>query len=372
MIVRDDFRRGDIVMLIALSSIYAYRVALPATIVAAAFFLVPASDGSAQSGKFQFAAIGDTEYSKRAEQEFERLLDAINKENLAFVVHVGDFEADPRPYARSPDRVTMPCTDENFRRVLASFGRSANPFILTPGDNDWTDCHLLKTQKVDPLERLTKVREMFFPEGRSLGQKTIPVLSQAKDQAVSKFRENLTWTINGIVFATFHTVGSNDNFGRTPDMDAEHAERTAANIAWLKKTFAAAKASNAPGLVLMTQANVNFESHWTDSLKDRYVRSAGAQAPKETKTTGYDQFVDALSSEMESFGKPTLFIHGDTHLFRINKPLLSKKTKRFFQNFTRVEVFGDPDTHWVRITVDPSNPGLFTADPVIIRQNDPN
>jgi len=358
--------------MIARSVAPAYRLALSAAIAATVLLLMPAGDGNAQSGRFQFGAIGDTAYSKRGEQEFDRMLDAINKESLAFVVHVGDFEADPRPYARNPDRISMPCTDDSFRRVLASFQRSANPFILTPGDNDWTDCHLLKAHKVDPLERLVKLREMFFPDGSSLGRKTMSVQSQAKDAGFGKFRENLTWTINGVVFATFHTVGSNDNFGRIPEMDTEHVERTAANIAWLKKAFAAAKASNAPGLVLMTQANVGFESHWTPSLKARYVRSAGAQPPKETKPTGYDQFVNALADEMEGFGKPTVFIHGDTHLYRINKPLLSKKSKRFFQNFTRIEVFGDPDTHWVRVTVDPANPGLFTAEPAIVRENHPN
>jgi hypothetical protein len=201
----------------------------------------------------------------------------------------------------------------------------------------------------------------------------VPVFDPFGTVTASKFRENLTWTTNGIVFATFHIVGSNDNLGRTPDMDAEHAERTSANIAWLKNTFTAAKASNALGLVLITQANVSFESHWTESLRGRYIGSvAGTIPPKEPKATGYDQFIDALTSEMETFDRPTVFIHGDTHLFRINKPLLSKKTMRFFPNFTRIEVFGDPDTHWVRVTVDPSNPGLFTAEPVIIRENLPN
>jgi hypothetical protein len=331
-----------------------------------------ATGAYAQSAKFQFGAVGDTAYSKRGEAEFERMVAATNKEALAFVAHVGDFEADPRPYARNPDRISMPCTDESFQRVLASFQRSAHPFVLTPGDNDWTDCHLLKARQVDPLERLSKLREMFFPEGRSLGQKSMAVVSQAKDQGFGKFRENLTWTTNGVVFATFHIVGSNDNSGRTPEMDAEHAERTVANIAWLKKTFAAAKASNAPGLVLITQANVGFESHWTPSLRARYVRSvAGTQPPKEAKATGYDKFIDALADEMETYAKPTAFIHGDTHLFRITKPLLSKKTKRFIQNFTRIEVFGDPDSHWVRVTVDPANPGLFTTEPVVIPENLP-
>ena len=343
-----------------------------ASVAATAFLCLSISDAGAQSGKFQFGAVGDTAYSKRGEAEFERMIAAMNKENLSFVIHVGDFEADPRPYARSPDKISMPCTDESFQRVLASFQRSAHPFVLTPGDNDWTDCHLLKAKQVDPLERLSTLRSMFFPEGRSLGQKSMPVVSQAKDQGFGKFRENLTWTVDGIVFATFHIVGSNDNFGRTPEMDAEHTERSAANIAWLKKAFASAKASNAPGLVLVTQANVAFESHWTGSLKGRYVRSvAGTRPPNEIKATGYDKFVGALADEMEGYSKPTLFVHGDTHLFRMSKPLLSKKTKRFFQNFTRVEVFGDPDSHWVRVTVDPSNPGLFTAEPMTIVENLP-
>ena len=62
---------------------------------------------SAQDAVFQFAAIGDTAYSMKSEAEFDRMLAAMNKEKLAFVVHVGDFEADPRPYNRMPDKVSI-------------------------------------------------------------------------------------------------------------------------------------------------------------------------------------------------------------------------------------------------------------------------
>ena len=92
---------------------------------------------------------------------------------------------------------------------------------------------------------------MFFPEGQSLGQRTIPVISQAADPQYRKFRENLRWSVGGVTFATFHIVGSNDYFGRTPEMDAEHEERKAANIAWLRNAFSEAKASNSRGLALL-------------------------------------------------------------------------------------------------------------------------
>jgi hypothetical protein len=327
----------------------------------------------AQTQKFQFGVVGDTSYSKVGEQEFDRLMAALNKENLAFAVHLGDFEADPRPYERSPDKITMPCTDENFQRVLATFQKSVAPFILTPGDNDWTDCHEVKARKFDPLERLAKVREMFFPDGHSLGRKTISVNSQAKDAEFKNYRENLMWFHNGVTFATLHIVGSNNNKGRTPEMDAEHAERTKANIAWMKRAFAEAKTKNSVGLVLLTQANPGFEAHWTPALIGRYFRNfPGIKVPDKPEPTGYDEIVDALAAEMETYKKPTLFVHGDTHIFHVSKPLLSKKTKRFFENFTRVETFGDPDTHWVRITVDPSKFELFTIEPEIVPENKAN
>jgi hypothetical protein len=319
---------------------------------------------------FQFAAIGDTGYSKKSEEEFSRMIAAMNREPLAFVVHVGDFEADPRPFMRSPKTITEPCADESFKGVLAQFQQSAHPFVLTPGDNDWTDCHLLKTRKVDPLERLAKVRELFYPPGVSLGKRTMPVESQAADPKFSKFRENLAWTTNDVSFVTLHIVGSNNNRGRTPEMDAETDERMAANIAWLRKAFADAKAKNSAGLVIITQANPGFETKWTPSLIDRYFRLfPGVNPPKTLPPSGFDDILDAVAAEMTGYDKPTLFIHGDTHIFHVSKPLVDRKTGRFVDNFTRLEVFGDPDSHWVRVMVDPKDPGLFTIRPEIVPEN---
>lgn len=326
--------------------------------------------GATHAQSFQFAAIGDTGYSMKSQGEFDRMIAAMNEENLSFVIHVGDIEADPRPYAANPTKVTEPCTDESLKAVLAQFQNSAHPFILTPGDNDWTDCHLLKSRPFNPLDRLNTVRELFYPAGRSLGKRTMAVESQASDAKFSKFRENLAWTVNNVSFATLHIVGSNNNLGRTPEMDAEANERTAAVIAWTHKAFADAKAKNSAGLVLMTQANVGFETHWTPSLVGRYFRLfPGVNPPKELKPSGFDDFINAVTAEMESYDKPVLFIHGDTHIFHVSKPLVSKKTKRFVDNFTRLEVFGDPDLHWVRVIVDPAAPGLFTIRPEIIAEN---
>ena len=336
----------------------------------AAFLAVALTASPATAQAFQFAAIGDTGYSKKSEEEFNRMIAVMNREPLAFVIHVGDFEADPRPYMRSPTTVTEPCTDESFKSVLAQFQQSAHPFILTPGDNDWTDCHILKARKVDPLERLAKLREMFYPQGVSLGKRTMPVESQAADPKFSKFRENLAWTLNNVSFVTLHIVGSNNNRGRTPEMDTETDERMAATVAWLRKAFADAKAKNSAGLVIMTQANPGFETKWTPDLIRRYFQLfLGVTPPKMLPPSGFDDILDAVAAEMASYNKPTLFIHGDTHIFHVSKPLVDRKSGRFLDHFTRLEVFGDPDSHWVRVMVDPKDPGLFTIRPEIIPEN---
>src|SRR5262245_9501678 len=82
----------------------------------------------------------------------------------------------------------MPCVDDNYKAILSSFQGIRHAFILTPGDNDWTDCWPLQAQKVDPLELLAKVRTMFFPEERSLGQRPITVKNQSADPSFAKHR----------------------------------------------------------------------------------------------------------------------------------------------------------------------------------------
>ena len=73
---------------------------------------------------------------------------------------------------------------------------------------------------------------MFYPDGKSLGQRSTAVQSQKADPTHSKFVENLRWSIGGMTFVTLHIVGSNDNLGRTPLMDMEHAARSKVVLAW--------------------------------------------------------------------------------------------------------------------------------------------
>ncbi len=117
-------------------------------------------------GRFEFGVIGDQEYTAEDEAKFRRLIDVMNEANPAFVVHVGDFQGDYNGYKEGDGN--PPCTDETMAHLKRMFQTSKHPFVVTPGDNELTDCHKRKVNPFDPLERLAKVREVFFPSDQSL------------------------------------------------------------------------------------------------------------------------------------------------------------------------------------------------------------
>ena len=225
---------------------------------------------SSMAEQLEFAIIGDMPYESIQKQQYLKMMEQIDNTDLAFVIHVGDFQGDGIMW-KPATKGLPPCADETFSDRLELAQDSAHPFIFTPGDNDWTDCHRAKPDAYDPAERLQKLRQMFFSGDQSLGRKTIALERQSEHEQFSKFRENVRWTMGNVLFVTLHIVGSNNNFGRTPDMDAEYAERNDANIAWLRESFDMAKNNGNSAVMVIAHANPQFESKWSAKLKKRYL-----------------------------------------------------------------------------------------------------
>jgi hypothetical protein len=211
---------------------------------------------------------------------------------------------------------------------------------------------------------------MFFQGDQSLGRRTMRLTRQSEDTRYAKFRENVRWTHGDVLFVTLHIIGSNNNLGRTPEMDAEYSERNAANLAWMREAFDLAMRSGSKAIMIIAQANPGFENSWTPSMQQRYMLSGlGFKPPATRRSTGFDQFLNALEKETVAFGRPVVYVHGDTHIFRVDKPLVGSTSGRIIENFTRVETFGFPDTHWVRAIVDPRDPQVFSFRQEIVNDN---
>ncbi len=314
------------------------------TLALALALALPAARGHAQaSAPFSFVAFGDMPYClptapqdcAAEEGRVARLVGEINAARPAFSIFVGDTKGG-----------SDVCTDARVLGPFAWMSLSEAPLVYTPGDNEWTDCWQDRGGRHDPLERLALIRARFFRDANSLGRRPMPLLRQADaDPAQRLYVENARWSHAGVVFATLHAVGSNNNRptepGETPASRppegamAEFAARDAANLAWIEATFAEAQRSGAPAVVLAMQVDLF------------HVQRCGRGQDSGTRA-----FRAAIGRAAAAFGRPVLLIHGDSHFWLQDRPMAEAP------NLTRIMVPGDRETRAVRVAVDPA-----AADP---------
>jgi hypothetical protein len=293
-------------------------------------------------GRFTFGLIGDMPYGPEGDAKFPNIIADVNADNnLSFVVHDGDFK-----------NGSSLCSDAVFYNRLDLFNRFNAPFIYVPGDNEWTDCHRANNGSYDPLERLAFLRTLFFATNQSLGKTTLTMQRQSSNPLYSKFRENIRWVVANVLFVGLHVVGSNNNLGRTPSADAEYAERNAANIAWLAESFQLARSQGYRAIMAIIQANPNFNL-----------------PPSDPARSGFNDFLARLEIETIAYAKPVVLTHGDSHYYRIDKPMIGTRSGRRVENFTRVETFGETDNHWLHVAVEPTDPNVFIFEQRIVAAN---
>jgi len=271
-----------------------------------------ALNGGLPAAGFTFGALGDMPYTWFEEITFPDMLAQIGREELAFVVHVGDFK-----------KAEVPCSDELFQQRRRWFDLVRHPFIFVPGDNEWTDCSRIQAGGYDPLERLAKLRELFSADNESLGQRRIGLARQSPD-----YPEHARWRHGDVLFVTLNVPGGANNARLMPD---EFRSRSAAVARWMEQSFKLAREAKLGAVVLFMQANP-----WA-APTGRYF--------------GYRELIAALGKETLAYDGEVLLVHGDTHRYRVDSPLRDPATGGPLANFTRVEVFGSPGLNWVRIRV---------------------
>lgn len=280
---------------------------------------------SAGAETWHFGLIGDVPYSDYERRELPLMLERIADCQVEFIAHVGDFKS-------GIER----CDDSLFADRHQLFEDSRVPFVLVPGDNEWTDCERLAAGAYDPLERLGKLRSLFWSNDFSLGQKKLPLERQP-----GAYPEHARFRLGPVLFVTLNIPGGDNNFGLTKTPSKTYQTRNPAVLAWLADSFVLARRENLTGIVLLFQANPGFTHFW---------QGRGH--------LGYTDFLDLLQSETGKFPGQVVAVHGDTHRSRIDHPLRDAAGKPL-ANFTRVETFGYPIMGWTRGTIDTESPTLF-------------
>ena len=317
------------------------RLARPATIVATCLVAALTSTGAAAAHPpgapesrrgLQIALLGDTPYGDAQRQQFPALVSAVNRDPaVRLVLHAGDIKSG-----------SSTCDDARFADLATLFGTFDDPFVLTPGDNDWTDCHRPAAGSYLPTERLDALRDVFFDEpGRTLGRRPMRVQTQADDERYEDYPENVTFERKRVVFSTVHVVGSSNGLApwsglpggdRPKERMAEYDARLAASLAWIDATFDRAEAHDAAGVLLLMQAEPAAEP-------------------------GYLEVRDRILTRAAQFGRPVLLVHGDEHVYEV------ERSYGGVANLTRLETFGDTASNWLRVSVDPTTKDVFSWQP---------
>ena len=138
-----------------------------------------------------------------------------------------------------------------------------------------------------------------------------------------------------------HAVGSENGLdpwaqlpgGDRPDLRlAEFAAREAAALDWIDAAFATARATHAPGVLLMMQA-------------------------EPTATPGFAAIRARIVERARAYGRPVLLVHGDEHVYEVEPGYAG------VANLTRLETYGDTATEWLRVNADPRSKAVFSWQP---------
>jgi hypothetical protein len=349
-----------------------------ATVIAAstAAGLAIGGNGTTNKKSFEYAIglWGDVPYSDtQALSGVPNLIADMNASDLEFTVNDGDLKAGNG----TPGSVTpTTCSDALYEQGLHYFNSLRAAAMVTPGDNDWTDCDRPANGGFNSRERLDHEREVFFGTPFSLGQHPLKQEVQSSPDCLgvsgpTHCVENRRWTFKGVTYATVNVQGSCNNLCDTnPDPD-EYAARNAADIAWLQQTFDEAKADDSAAVMIIGQADPGFDG--SDGTRAP-LRNARTLVETDSNPDGHHDFLVALRELTISYGKPVMYVHGDSHYFRVDKPLQDTQSRRI-ENFTRVETFGDNqangnnDVHWVKALVDPHSRDVFAFQAQIVPAN---
>ena len=292
----------------------------------------PATDHSSRDDAgYSFAVIGDVPYGDAQLAAFPRWIQQINRDPaVRSVVHLGDIK-----------NGSSVCSDDYFRLIRSDFDTFEDPLVYTPGDNEWTDCHRANNGAYNPLERLAKLREVFFDHpGRTLGRTAVPVTSQAG----RGFPENVRYHRAGVTFLAADVTGSNNGLQpwtglgeteATPEQRAAVRDRVSADIDALHDAFAAARDRHDRGVVVMQQADM-FDPTYTPTWDD---------------ISAFQRWVQALVDESARFRGPVYLLNGDSHAFRTDRPLAAGSSW-----LSTYDVHGAAD-NLTRVTVDGSSNG---------------
>lgn len=282
-----------------------------------------------QSGAHRFAVIGHSFAGSAGEERLERGLAQTRDSALAFVVVTGIKGAHEA------------CSDALYARRRELFDDARRPVIVVPAASDWSEC-VNGAGRQAPIERLNRMRELFYADTMSLGARALPLVRLSATAKFRSYAENAHWVVGKVLYATVNLPANNNHYLIEAGRNNEFEDRSVANRFWLNRVFTLARRSHAEAVVLFSEGDVKILSE-KPGLLERLRRPAAS---------GQDGFADTrrqIGTLAQKFGGKVLLVDAAPPASGANPGM------EWRGNLGHLSVGGDT----VAIDVNPAAPTLF-------------
>ena len=188
-------------------------------------------------GVVGYRAVEDGEVALKA------VLDEANDKDLAFMVVTGVKGAGEA------------CGDRLYEKRRDLFDKARLPVIVSITGSDWTGCRN-SAGRTNAIERLNRLRELFYGEPESLGRDKLPLTRLSSSPRFRSYAENAHWRVGNVLYATINLPAANNHYLPAAGRNSEYEDRAVANRFWLNRLFAIAKQDKVNAVVLFSEGNM--------------------------------------------------------------------------------------------------------------------
>ena len=197
----------------------------------------------------RFAVIGHG-YADSGDGHLKQSIAATGDKDVAFVVITGikgNLEA---------------CTDKLYQKRRDLIGDAPRPTVMLPAGSDWTDCRN-SAGRSNAIERLNRLRELFYGEPHSLGTHPLALTRQSMSPRFRSYAENSHWSVDKVLYATVNLPANNNHYLNEAGRNSEYEDRLVANRFWLHRLFAIARRDKLEAIVLFAEGDLKALSQPT-------------------------------------------------------------------------------------------------------------
>ena len=298
---------------------------LPRVLLAA--LMMYAAAAIAQTPEFSFGVIPHAFQNSTDEMPLHDAIAGTNRENLAFVVVNG---------IKSSKET---CDDALYDRRKNLLNTAENGVVISLAASDWTECKNAKAKSA-AIERLNRLREVFFTDDFSLGASKIPLVRQSSSAKFRSYAENARWELATVLFATVNLPKKNNHYRSEAGRNSEFEDRLIANRDWLDRLFSQARRRKLDGIVLFCDANP-------------------LELPNQTQLSNYgtprDGFAETrhlITGLAAKFAGKVLLVHSQHRSPSGTEPVIV-----WHDNLGTLGV----DARWIEVAVHPGSSALFSV-----------